>query len=1036
MFIFGKARIARLAFAAILVSAVSCAFAPNRSGPAPTPGIPDLPPIPDDWRTILEISTLPLLQNNASGDASTAWLYANATLGAEVWILDEKENSGQADDFLADPSILGDLPVGPTGWPIRVPDGYSVSVSSYYRLKEDTPEGDLRSLDYRNMTGIYVITWAGRTLPDPANEGSQRLWITDTQNDGDPLVGTQILPAGDHRVIVKVRDPGRGVNFRYRSPDPADPIRDVRMWTPVRDGAGVAELDMSAYDAATMGPGMLSAYCTEPAPGQPDPIWHPAYLDHLGSDPSGVIRFMGFLNINGIEDGTPVDWQDRMPEGYTLTNLRGVDPFNYERHPVAHFRGKCAIPYEWLVDLANRSGKDAWLQVPHLATRDHIYNLATLVESRLSLSLRVWFELSNELGNNSGPYQPHYRAALAAGNAHGESQGWGSGRLQGEAIQAFENGWWASGGSDARCVNVLAGFQASPTYNAEALEGAASVDPRLAEVLAVTTYFGAGLTEELYELPYGQGSPGDEVYEMARECARSAIYRDLETWRGNGRLCRENGIGLIAYEGGSHILATGRGDWNNPEHAAFMRFLENLHKHPVMEELYLEHWAVWSAIGGRTASLFVDIGGYGYFGYWGAKEDVTESPDESPRWAALQEFAELQEGIRSMDEPIGNRPSIEEDRILRGEVGLGFAGEISASGGDGSLAIAVLGGRLPAGVSAASASGVGSASLVLSGAPASLETARFVVRASDADGDPDYAVISIVVDPEGTGANSLVLFDGLDLPQVPLERADGTEEYRTRFDPDGNAMIDDVAGISHALYHPVNTDAPLFNAHYLDSTVVLTATSPLNPSGAFALRILVDEYNASHDPDWDPARDNTVVFYGMRGRALKAWTGCSLDLPAGGQEGVPTVFSGLLLWRKDQMSVDPGAVVSFGEGSQRASLVLETDGTGADACSIRFVVREIEPSGSSRFYISEAEHDEVFSGRFSLVDFDDNPAPGFRWAPFDPGTGRFDMPDPTTLSFAAVDFRNVDRVGFAYRLYRTGWHYGTTFNRFVVIGVK
>jgi hypothetical protein len=72
-------------------------------------------------------------------------------------------------------------------------------------------------------------------------------------------------------------------------------------------------------------------------------------------------------------------------------------------------------------------------------------------------------------------------------------------------------------------------------------------------------------------------------------------------------------------------------------------------------------------------------------------------------------------------------------------------------------------------------------------------------------------------------------------------------------------------------------------------------------------------------------------------------------------------------------------------GSQRASLTLEHDGSGA-----------------AHYYLSEAECAEPFAGRFELVDFNGN----------------------------------VDRVGFAFRSYRNGWHYGFSITRFLAVGQK
>lgn len=1048
-----------LGIAAMITS--SCLFS---VGAIPQPIFkpdPKLPPLPDNWQEAFDASTLPALQTNTSGSTDTEWRYANAVLGAEVWIIDSGADSAggassDVDDFEANPSLL-DIPLTETGWPKELPEGYGVQISSYYSKKASYGLTDDRTNMYEFLTGVYVVTWKGSVLP----EGS--FSITDLTNDGDPVVGTVILPTDDpRRVLALVRDPGRGIQIHYNRPDPADPVRDIKMWTPVEYGAGLG-LDFSEYIPETMGPGKITA-STEPAPGNPAPRWHPKYLEHLAGDASGVLRFMGFLEINGLsETEPPLAWSDRMPETVTLTRIVGIDPANYIRHPLASFPGRCRIPYEWLLDLAAVARKDAWLQVPHSATDDHIEGLARLAARTLPAERRAWFEFSNELWNGYGPYLPQYHAAEAEGSANGRSQGWGSGRLQAHALSIFERAWAAEGGSDDRLVNVLSGFAVSSQYNAEVLEGAESVGASIPEAFAITTYFGASLTEALYGLQYGAGNPSEQAYAEARELIRASIYRDFEAWQANADLCRDHGVGMIAYEGGSHILATGYGDWDNERHASFMTFLANLHRHPYMKELYLEHWALWCAAGGRTASLFVDIGSWGYYGYWGAKEDVTEPPDASPRWQAQSTFAGMQAGVRALGNPTGEAPAFSSPLIFSGEAGVALSGNRAISfgteGGDGEISIVLMGGRLPEGVEFSAAG----PQVRLTGTPAKLETARFVVRATDADGDPDYGIVTVNIDPAGTSAGTLVLFDPASLPESSLSEALGDENSRTRYDITDSrrdSLIDSIGttmppGISlpPGLYLPFDPSVPLFDRHFTNFSICLAPDSPFAFSGGWSETLLVDDFNQTHTTAdagspviWTGIRDyNTEpCWVGLRGKAFTGWNGISLDLPADATHpeqrryGVPSRFDGLFIWRKEQTGASAGETVSFGSGVGEASFVLETGGFGGDEALIRFAIASRDEGGTVRWYLSEAFRNNLSPGRFMLEAFNDSALEGKRWAEFSPGSSTvpFRMPDAAELDFRDVDFQDVEGIGFALSMRRFGWHYGWSITRFLAVGRK
>ena len=100
------------------------------------------------------------------------------------------------------------------------------------------------------------------------------------------------------------------------------------------------------------------------------------YLKHL--EQFGVLRFMSFTNTNNNQ---VVNWADRAkPDEPRQSTSRGV-------------------AWEYVVDLANLTGKDLWVNVPGRATDDYVRSMAQLFKERLDPGRVVYVEYSNEVWN-------------------------------------------------------------------------------------------------------------------------------------------------------------------------------------------------------------------------------------------------------------------------------------------------------------------------------------------------------------------------------------------------------------------------------------------------------------------------------------------------------------------------------------------------------------------------------------------------------------------------------------------------------------
>ena len=914
------------------------------------------------WETPLVESSLPPLQVNISSGGDRQWAFTNMLRAGEAWIF--KDNAAAAEAL----DLANSVQVDSGGWPLALPAGTRMELRTGYRTGDDT-----------FLHGVFVLTW----------DGSGDVELLSSRNDGKDevvLLNDQV----NGRYIRVIKDPTKAAPIVFiNSSDPANPVRNMRLWAPAQDGAG---LDLTP--ASDLAPGHIAG-SLEPLPDTAEPMWHPRFLQHLAeASHYGVLRFMGWQQINlGNWDRDVLEWSDRGDPSYCFASLSTIDR-TYNRYAVAAYRQRLGQPFEWMIDLCNATGKDLWIQVPHIASPDLIRRLADLCADRLDPSLRVWFEYSNEIWNGYGPYIPQLNAAQLAAARHfgvpfadvtGDQQAWGSGHLQGLALKAFEDEWRARGMPDSRLINVLASFVGSSGYSTNAIAAAKEIDPHLPEVLAVTNYFGYGTQGDIYAAHNFGTNPGvwpEALYAKTAEIVRRNLYSTTGSWQASAEAARAAGLPLVAYEGGQHMLPMGYGDWDNPVHEDFMLYMYDFQRSHWIKDLYLEHYALWSAMGGRTPSLFVDTSGMSFWGYWGAKEILTQTRAQAPKWDAFVEWGDLQAGVRAPSEPIGTRPVLP-TLNLRGEAQTAYDLSITATGGDGTVHVLLVGGSLPPGLTLTETT---SGTARLAGTPTTEGVYRFILRALDADRDPDLKAYTMTIDPAGSITNALVTFRGQDIPATIPNNG-----WIARYNfARAETVVQNAATGTTRRYIPFSLadGSALFRNEGLEvpgTPNILPATSPLTIYGGWSVSAGTYD-NGSTSPTHDVS-----TFTGLRDHQWCSWSG---DATPG-----PTDFDALLLWRDIQFNAMGGSG-SYSFGNDAATALLRVDLTALIEYGdneLRFVVLD-----GGTYYLSEAAHTSPYlgDGYFQLSAFNGSSEPGRRWATFTPTADNFAIPAAATLTFA------------------------------------
>lgn len=347
------------------------------------------------------------------------------------------------------------------------------------------------------------------------------------------------------------------------------------------------------------------------APGQDGPELHsqPFHPDFVASlAPYRVLRFMDWLKTNTSYEAAPGFAQRSTLRSYTQTRAEGV----------AH---------EYIIALANETGKSPWICIPHGADDDYVRQTARLYRDHLDPSLRVYVEYSNETWNSQF-VQTDY--AQDRGQALWlDADRWQAGQKftsyrSGQIFSIFAAEYGAA--QRSRFVAVLATQAANVGLSAEriaALKNPA-INPSgvLPDVLAIAPYFGMNF------------EPGDAVptaEAVVTSLSVSAISQAAGWTRDHRALADENGLDLICYEGGQHFV----GIFGAENNSALTDALLAANRDARMESRYREYLDALEREGAQLFVNFTHVGQWSRFGSWGVLEYQQQSASDSPKWRAI-----------------------------------------------------------------------------------------------------------------------------------------------------------------------------------------------------------------------------------------------------------------------------------------------------------------------------------------------------------------------------------------------------------------
>lgn len=338
--------------------------------------------------------------------------------------------------------------------------------------------------------------------------------------------------------------------------------------------------------------------------------------------PFRVLRYMDWLDTNhnpgyyGDAGHHALHWADRKTPAHAT---QATDSTGY------------GAAWEYVVELSNATGKDAWINIPIAATDDYVRELAKFLKARLKPTVKVYLEHSNEVWNFGFPQYIYNKLAAIAEVRQGGSPLSGDGETSEERwshrrhakrlhdIQAMFVKEFGAGSFGKRVFPVYASWVINPDSHYRDVfawfEKAVGPVNKSFWSLSGAAYYNAHRAPK-------DASPTQILAMMRRSSdANRAFLRRLKA------IGDERGLALTQYEIGPD---NGGGDPTNVANRIRANRL------PAIKEVVLHDARQWFAMGGDLYMYFASPTAVSRHGCWGLSEDVADL--NTPKWRAIYEL--------------------------------------------------------------------------------------------------------------------------------------------------------------------------------------------------------------------------------------------------------------------------------------------------------------------------------------------------------------------------------------------------------------
>jgi len=352
-----------------------------------------------------------------------------------------------------------------------------------------------------------------------------------------------------------------------------------------------------------------------------DNPWNPQFLEEL--DHFTSLRFMDWDETNWSERSR---WGERKQKGESRQN------------PVA---------YEWMIDLCNRIGADMWVTLPHLTVSRNTGNNPADYALRLAILVKTGVDMGNsDLGALGELSLMDADDFIAAGGTRTTDPLHDTLQLYVEYSNETWNGIFSQSGysrDEGLALGLSSdGSEAMHRFHAWAalrLHRAAELvfgvnSPRIVKVLAGFTKVSNSAVQQMIIVNDPEHNPwGTEVdaissapYIGHSATSVSGVQADIAVVTEDSRKMREvadaNGLRLLAYEGGQHVLNNADGvSGDQGIYDVYIEYLDSM-------SLFFDEF-----------SHYNHVGNWGGGGAWGSMERTGQPIEQVHKYRALVEWS-------------------------------------------------------------------------------------------------------------------------------------------------------------------------------------------------------------------------------------------------------------------------------------------------------------------------------------------------------------------------------------------------------------
>lgn len=440
------------------------------------------------------------------------------------------------------------------------------------RDRKGKPDSDLVRLDPNGW--VQALNYGQRAVAEVPTLSGGRMVVLYEGRGILSVEGVKVVGEGDGRILVQAPPYGR-LKVVVEATNPSDNVRNIRV---------VPEALESSADREA---------------------FHPLFVRRLTK--YSVLRFADWGRVS---TSAIARWEDRT------------------QWTAARQTGDTGVAYEFMIQLANEVGADAWISIPYAADDEYVEQLAKLVRDNLDDDLKVYIEYANEVWR---PGTPAFAHAQQEGRFRNLEQDAALARLYYQSQRSVEifDLFERMFGEDRRVVRVM-GSRAGAGAEHERLLGFDRAAERV-DLLAIDARVGSDFVTTANASQVRRESVKWLVDQLL-----DRVPKVLEDVRASARVASRYGVGLAAYEGGQDLVAPSslrRDD-------ELTQRLDAANRDRGMAQVYTSLLDGWRRSGGE---LFVHSSfatPYGPGGREGSIEYIDQPRRVTPKHDALLAFAE------------------------------------------------------------------------------------------------------------------------------------------------------------------------------------------------------------------------------------------------------------------------------------------------------------------------------------------------------------------------------------------------------------